>query len=143
LDFVDELRCLDEENYAKVAAAFPAELALCNDLVGVYDCFGPAMAPRLKDAGQRVGCGLITGIARNHLIRGTLSLCRAHAAPMFRETRGATEAAGIAFATVKHADMRATFLDDVGTPVTREAVRKTFTQKRISEEQEGVPLTER
>ena len=50
---------------------------------------------------------------------------------MFRETRAAVEAAGLAFCTMKHKDMLQILLADVGTPETREAVKKPFTQKRI------------
>jgi hypothetical protein len=131
LDFIDDLRVKDEENFANIAGMFATEVALCNELLELYDICAAALRPHLKDTAHRLGASFACGLARNHLVRGALSLCRAHAAPMFRETRSAAEAAGIAFCIVKHKDMLKVLLDDVGTPETREAVRKTFTQRRI------------
>jgi hypothetical protein len=131
MNYIDDLKTKDDENYAQISIIFKTEIDLINDLVDLYELCGIALKPHLKDVGARIAGALVFGMGRNHLVRGTLSLSRAHAAPMFRETRSAVEAAGMACCVMKHDDMRDVLLADVGTRETRAAMKKTFTQKRI------------
>jgi hypothetical protein len=131
---IDQLAALhahDETNYSGISSALPEEHALVNELSAVYDACVEMLRPALKDNAHFVAFNLICGMARKHLLLGALSLFRAHSIQMFRETRAAVEAGGIAFCAMKHKDMLKILIADVGTSETREAVRNTFTQKRI------------
>jgi hypothetical protein len=137
-DQIEGLHSSDEANYCAISAAFREERALINELASVYDSCVEALRPALKDDAHFVAFNFICGLGRKHLLLGAMSLFRAHSMQMFRETRAAMEAAGMAFCAMKHKDMLKILLDDVGTPETREAVMKTFTQKRIFRKEKRV-----
>jgi len=72
MDFIDDLRQKDDDNYQQISKLFSVELGLCNTLVDLYGLCTKALPPHLKDVGVRVGHAFACGLARNHLVRDCL-----------------------------------------------------------------------
>ncbi|MFZ0589610.1 MAG: hypothetical protein WAM39_03955 [Bryobacteraceae bacterium] len=128
---LDELRAQDEHNYKEIRKAFENETLIADDVVRAYDLYRKAVEPHLANERMRVASAIVGGICGQHLIRGALSLFRLHSAQMFRETRSAVEAAGIAHAIQHDEKKLQIFLQDEGRPEQRRKARSTFRPRII------------
>lgn len=126
---LNELRSMDERNVSALLQNFSNECRIIDDLAACYVLYSQILEPLVQTDSQRLAQGFICGICRKHLLLGSLSLLRRHAAMMYRETRSALEAAGISHAIQLDPEKLKVLLEDEPL-ASREQERLLKQQKR-------------
>jgi hypothetical protein len=112
------------KQYLKYAALLP------DDVANLYTMHYQAISPHLVTSAAR-NAGALFVLCQKHLVLGTTSLFRLYSAQMFRETRAAVEAAGIAHAIQTDSTAFKVFSEDDGSEAARRLARKTFAPRSL------------
>lgn len=128
-DLRSELELLNEQdayNFEHVREFLGHSASLPGDVASVYELLRTTNGPdHLPTSEARIANALFQ-LCRKHLTLGAMALFRVYSAQMFRETRAAVEAAGIAYAIQTRPDDFKIFQEN-GTPEARRRARKRFT----------------
>lgn len=116
---------LDKANFENVSKGFGALGLLPDDVEKLYVQFHDAIGPHLLTPEARTA-GALFVLCRKHLALGALSLFRLYSAQMYRESRAAVEAAGIARLIQVDPAAFKVFSEDDGSETARRNARKTF-----------------
>jgi hypothetical protein len=137
----DSLNQIDEWNFQQVKNLLGPATALPEDVLRLYDLHGDAIKDHVTTAASRLSGALIGGLCRKHLLLGTTAVFRMYSSQMFREVRGAAEAAGIAYAIQHDQEKLRIFREDDGTSEKRRAARNAFRPKDIFPDKEPIMKT--
>ena len=127
---IEQLNEQDAYNFKHVREHLGYNANLPDDVAKAYDFLAKANSPARLPTLQARTANALFFLCRKHLTLGAIALFRIYSAQMFRETRAAVEAAGIAHAIQTNLDDFNLFRDD-GSPEARRRVRKTFTSARL------------
>lgn len=120
----------DAHNFDQVKEYLKYSALLPDDVANLYRMHHEAISPLLSASPAR-NAGALFVLCQKHLVLGTTSLFRLYSAQMFRETRAAVEAAGIAHAIQTDAKNFEVFSQDDGSEDARKLARRTFTSRAL------------
>jgi hypothetical protein len=121
---------LDKDNFENVSKAFGALSLLPDDVEKLYIQFHETIGPHLITPKARTA-GVLFVLCRKHLTLGALSLFRLYSAQMYRESRAAIEAAGIARLIQVDPAAFKVFNEDDLSEEARKKSRKTFAPAKL------------
>jgi hypothetical protein len=125
---IDVVNDQDIHNFVQTRKLLRHSIQLPEDLVKGYEilnaCNGDLPTPALRTANA------LFILCRQHLTVGTISLLRLYGGQMFKETRSAVEAAGLAYLIQQSEEDFQAFREDSG-PAERRRARKRFTSARL------------
>src|ERR1700682_2773815 len=96
---IAQVDAMDRSNFDGLTAQIGAAALLPDDLEKLYALLSQDINPHLATPQVRTA-GALFVVCRKHLVLGTIALFRLYSAQMYRESRAAAEAAGIARAIV-------------------------------------------
>ncbi|NDJ12303.1 MAG: hypothetical protein EBY17_14085 [Acidobacteriia bacterium] len=124
------VNAFDAHNFDQLKEHLNSSALLPDDVVNLYTIHHEAISPLLNTSRARNAAALFV-LCQKHLVLGTISLFRLYSAQMFRETRAAVEAAGIAHLIQTDAKSFEVFSQDDGSEAARKLARKTFTSRAL------------
>ncbi len=122
---ISALNELDKANFDSASNGFRALALLPDDVEKLYVQHYATIGPHLVTPEARTA-GALFVLCRKHLALGATSLFRLYSAQMYRESRAAVEAAGIARLIQTDPAALKVFADDDGSETARRKARKTF-----------------
>jgi hypothetical protein len=122
---ISALNELDKVNFDGISKGLGALALLPDDVEKLYVQHYAAISEHLVAVEAR-SAGALFVLCRKHLALGTTSLFRLYSAQMYRESRSAVEAAGIARLIQADPVAWEVFRDDDGSEAARKKARKTF-----------------
>jgi len=120
----------DVHNFDQVKQFLKYAAMLPDDVAKLYTMHHEAISPHLTTSAAR-NAGALFVLCQKHLVLGTTALFRLYSAQMFRETRAAVEAAGIAHAIQTDATSFKVFTEDDGSEAARKLARNTFAPRLL------------
>jgi hypothetical protein len=121
---------MDRSNFDGLTRMLGTVALLPDDIEALYVQHAETIDRHLVTS-QSKAAGALFVLCRKHLVLDATSLFRLYSAQMFRETRAAVEAAGIARAVQADEAIYKVFREDDGSEVAAGLARKTFTSRRL------------
>lgn len=121
---------IDNANFQSITRDLGAMALLPDDVERLYALHHDAIARHLTTVAARTA-GALFVLCRKHLVLGATALFRLYSAQMYRESRAAVEAAGIARLIQIDSEALRVFGTDDGSEAARKLARSTFAPKRL------------
>lgn len=119
---------MDRDNFDGIAKDCAQVAQFADQVHQLYVLHSDAIDPHLIAVQHKAAAALFI-VCRKHLVLGALSLMRLYSAQMYRESRAAVEAAGIARLIVNDMAAFRIFSSDDGTQAATKKARDTFKTK--------------
>jgi hypothetical protein len=119
---------MDRDNFSGISRECAEAVRFADGVHGLYVMHSDAIDPYLVTVQHKAAAALFI-VCRKHLVLGALSLMRLYSAQMYRESRAAVEAAGVARLIVNDMAAFRIFSSDDGTPAAAKKARETFKTK--------------
>jgi hypothetical protein len=121
---------MDRANFDGLTKELGPAASLPDYVHRLYVLHSATVDPHLVTPQQRTA-GALFIVCRKHLVLGTLALLRLYSAQMYRESRAAVEAAGIARLIVTDMEAFRIFSSDDGSAAAAKGARTVFKSKNL------------
>jgi len=121
---------IDNANFDSITRDLGAMALLPDDVEKLYTQHHDTIGQHLTTVAARTA-GALFVLCRKHLVLGASALFRLYSAQMYRESRAAVEAAGIARLIQIDPEALRVFGSDDGSEAARKLARGTFAPKRL------------
>lgn len=125
---IGQLNEVDKANFDLITRDLGAMALLPDDIEKLYTKHYDIIGGELATTAARTA-GALFVLCRKHLVLGATSLFRLYSAQMYRESRSAVEAAGIARLIQIDAESFKVFANDDGSEAARKLARNAFSPK--------------